>query len=313
MKSKSFRGIAAVLAVALAALLAWPAFTAAQLRIGGGAFYYFFQVVNENDEPFITPGAVRCSIYGRGSGDNAYIAYTTAALLHNNTTVSFDGKNINGSYTLPLASNDNGIIHWYSATSAPVNVKCFSQYGDYAYKQGLAITTHKVKIETSSAYKISRFPYVTSAGAAVTETSIVIPAGGLITDMAVEVTSSGIGTPTDGHINVGFAGNHVVATRNALVRNFKITNNVGFHVMHSNAQVLQPAIGVAPQTHLGLALVHTSVIAGTSLVMARPYMVHVNSGLTVTYDTSLAPTKMGGHVYIFWRMLHVGFNSQPLN
>jgi len=33
----------------------------------------------------------------------------------------------------------------------------------------------------------------------------------------------------------------------------------------------------------------------------------------VTYDTSLAPTSMGGHVYIFWRMLHVGFNSQGLN
>lgn len=309
MKSKRFRGIlAAVLSVAMAGVLAWPAVMSAQLS-QAGAYYYFFQVVNEMDEPFTTVGAVRCSIYNRGSGQNAYIAYTNTQLLHNNTTVTdtAGGGQINGSYTLPLASNSNGIIHWYSALSTPVNVKCFTQYGDYAFKNGLSINTHKVRIDTSGSSKISRLPYVTSPGAAVTVTEIVIPAGALITDIAVEVTSSPIGTPTDGHINVGFDGNHTVATRNALVRNFKISNNTGFHVMHS--QVLQAAVGVAPQTHLGLALVHTSVIAGTSLVTPRGYMVHVNSGLTVTYDTSLAPTSMGGHVYIFWRALHVGANS----
>jgi hypothetical protein len=295
--SKSFRGFAAVLAVVLAGLLAWPAVVASQgVKSGAGAYYYFFQVVNENDEPFTTPGAVRCSIYNRGmdAGANPYVAHTTNQLSNN------------GAYTLPLASNDNGIIHWYSTLNTPVNVKCFSQYGDYAYKNGLLITSHKVRMDTSGAYKISRFPYVTNAGP--TLTGIVIPPGGLVTDVAVEVVT-GLYAPTDVHIDVGFAGNHTVAVRNALVNRMRI-NNPGFNLAHSATGTF--ANGALSVSHMGVALVHVSAVSGLSLVTARPYLVHMNSGLEVTYDTSNV-AGIGGHVYIFWRMLHVGYNSQGLN
>ncbi len=306
--SKRFRGIlAAVLGVALAGMLAWPAGTVAQLS-QAGAYYYFFQAVNENDDPFTTEGAVRCSVYARGVGDNAYIAYTTSALLHNNTTVTFGGQSINGSYQLPLASNSNGIIHWYSALSTPVNLKCFTQYGDYAFKNGFKISDHKVKIDTTGAYKISRFPYV-SGSTAIQSTGITIPAGGLIESIAVERVTALRGSP-EFHLNVGFAGNHKVATQNALVNTLDLSTP-GFLVLHNALNY------GAAQNHLGAALSHTQVLGGgalVSLIRPVPYMVHVNSGLDVTYNVGPATTGgLGGHVYIFWRALHVGANGWGLN
>lgn len=301
MKSKRFRGIAAVLAVALAGLLAWPALVASQgVKSGAGAYYYFFQAVNENEEPFTTAGAVRCSVYNRGANESGtlYLAHTTNQL------------SVNGAFSLPLASNDNGIIHWYSTSNVPVNLKCFTQYGDYAYKNGFTISTHKVKIDTAGAYKISRFPYTTNA--APTSTGIIIPAGALVTDVAVEVVTGVGAVPTDAHIDVGFAGNHTVAVRNALVRNMKI-NDRGFFLAHSQAFGGSTPTN-AQGTHRGTALTHTYTTGANSVMnIDRNYMVHVSSGLEVTYNTSAAPAGIGGHVYIFWRMLHVGYNAQGQN
>lgn len=296
---KSFRGIAAGLALALASLLIWPAGMAAQVKSGAGAYYYFFQAVNENDEPFTTEGAVRCTLYNRGvdSSSNPYVAHTTNQLANN------------GAYTLPLASNGNGIIHWYSTLNTPVNVKCFTQYGDYAYRNGLAINTHKMRIDTSGAYKIVRFPYVTSAG--VTDTGITLPAGALVTDVAVEVVT-GLYAPTDVHIDVGFNGNHTVATRNALVSRLRI-NNPGFQFVHAGSVAGGAAANSIAANHLGAAISHTTALgANGTLTVPKAYLVHVNSGLNLTYDTSNV-AGIGGHVYIFFRMLHVGANGQGLN
>ena len=127
MKSKRFRGLAAVLAVVLAGLLAWPAVTASQIRTGN-AYYYFFQVQNEYDEPFTTDGFAACSIYSYES-DGAKRAYThSAATLANGTAVGG-----------PLYSNTNGIIHWYSATTEPVDVVCYTKGGDSGRKVNMTI------------------------------------------------------------------------------------------------------------------------------------------------------------------------------
>ena len=164
-----------------------------------------------------------------------------------------------------------------------------------------------MQINTGSPYKIFRFPYVTNT--APTSTGLVIPTGGRVTGVAVERI-----TILDGaHLDVGFDGNHAVASWNALVSRIAIDQR-GFVMVHLgeftgtavtdlNAQL------AAGGSHLGLALRHM-VGAPSRSMLSRPYMVHVGSGLTIRYNTS-AGAGIGGHVYIMWENLHLGANRQP--
>lgn len=257
-----------------------------------GQYYYWFQAVTEEGEPFTEEGAVRCSVYGRDATTGYATVHTTSAL----TTP----------YTLPLASSANGIIHWWSSTDVPVNLKCFTQYGDYAYKNSVARSRHRLQINTSGAYKIFRFPYVTNT--APTLTGLIIPSGGIVTGAAVERI-----TILDGaHLNVGFDGNHAVASRNALVSQLDISQRgyVMAHLTNGAGADLSAAIAAAG-SHMGLALRHLVNATGDGKAMVlRPYMVHVSSGLEINYTTS-AGAGIGGHVYIFWTQTHVGSNRQP--
>ena len=284
-----------VAAVVLAlGLMAAPHVAVAQ-TIGGG-YYFWFQAVSEDGEPFTEDAVVRCSVYGRNATTGTAIVHTSALL--------------DTAYTAAagLTSTVNGIIHWYSSTEDPVNLKCFTQYGDYAYKNNFARTRHRVQINTGSPYKIFRFPYVTNT--APTSTGLVIPTGGRVTGVAVERI-----TILDGaHLDVGFDGNHAVASWNALVSRIAIDQR-GFVMVHLgeftgtavtdlNAQL------AAGGSHLGLALRHM-VGAPSRSMLSRPYMVHVGSGLTIRYNTS-AGAGSGGHVFIYWLQTHVGANRQPL-
>jgi hypothetical protein len=274
---------------AIAALLALGLVVGPTPALAQG-YYFWFQVKTEDGEPFQEEGAVRCSVYGRDATTGYATVHTTAAL----TTP----------YTLPLASSVNGLIHWYSSSEAPVNLKCFTQYGDYAYKNNFSRQRHQVQIDTSSAYKIFRFPYVTNT--APTATGLIIPSGGIVTGAAVERI-----TILDGaHINVGFAGNHAVASWNAVVSQLDISQR-GFAMVHfsgSTGADLSAPIAAAG-SHLGLALRHMVGQPSRSFV-SRPYLVHVSSGLELTYTTS-AGAGIGGHVYIYWTQTHVGSNRQP--
>lgn len=258
-------------------------------------YYYWFQVVTEDGEPFTEEGAVRCSVYGRDATTGTAIVHTTALL--------------DTAYTLPLASSANGLIHWYSSTDTPVNLKCFTQYGDYAYKNNFGRTRHRVQINTGSPYKIFRFPYVTTT--APTSTGLVIPSGGIVTDVMIERI-----TILDGaHIDVGFDGNHAAASWNALASRVAVDQRgpIRAHLtiqgaLADNATTNPTAVGAS---HIGLELRHMVSITGSGKAFViRPYVVHASSGLTIRYNTS-AGAGIGGHVYIYWLQTHVGANRQP--
>lgn len=273
-----------LLGKAIAALLALG------LMLGPGpawaqSYYFWFQAVTEDGEPFTEEGAVRCSVYGRDATTGSFTVHTTAALT--------------AAYTLPLASSANGLIHWYSSSADPVNLKCFTQYGDYSYKNNFARTRHRVAIDTASAYKIFRFPYVTNASP--TSTGLILPQGAVVTGMAVERISIGDGA----HLNVGFAGNHAAAVRNALINAIAIDQR-GFLKLHS-----QGGSATAGARHFGAAVRHvTAGQSGQTYDLFMPYTVHVSSGLEITYDTSNR-AGLGGHAYILFELLHVGANRQP--
>ena len=284
MKTLFGKAIAALLALGL---VFGPSPAAAQ-------YYFWFQAVTEDGDPFTEEGAVRCSVYGRDATTGTSIVHTTAALT--------------AAYTLPLASSANGIIHWYSSSLDPVNLKCFTQYGDYAYKNNFSRTNHALRINTTGAYKIFRFPYVNNTSP--TATGLIIPSGGIVTDVIVERITIGDGA----HINVGFAGNHAVASWNALVSALAVDQR-GFVRAHlgqySGTVVTDLLAQLGPfGSHAGLAMRHM-VGAPSRSMLVRPYTVHVASGLEITYNTA-SFAGIGGHVYIYWTQTHVGANRQPL-
>lgn len=282
------KALAAMLALAL---MVTPSGVFAQGA--GPAKYFWFQAVTEEGEPFQEEGAVRCSVYGRD-------ATTGTSIVHANATLTTP-------YTLPLASSVNGIIHWYSSSTDPVNLKCYTQYGDYAFKNNFSINRHKVQIDTSGAYKVYRFPYVTSAQP--TATGLIIPPGGIVTGASIERI-----TIQDGaHINVGFAGNHLAGVRNAIVSQLDISQR-GFVTAHmvANAGADASASSSAASSHIGMSLRHMvgSTGSGFKAQVVRPFQVHNSAGLEITYDTSNV-AGIGGHVYIYWTQQHVGANRQP--
>lgn len=280
--------IAAILALTL-----MVAPTGAFAQGAGPAKYFWFQTVNEEGEPFQEEGAVRCSVYARD-------AQTGSSIVHANAQLTT-------AYTLPLANSGNGIIHWYSGSEDPVNLKCFTQYGDYAYKNNFGRNRHTVRIDTSGSRKIYRFPYVTNATP--TATGLVIPMGGRVMDVMVER----IGIADGAHLNVGFTGNHAVSSWNALASQLAIDQR-GFVTAHLTANAGSDAgnFAAAAGSHIGLALRHqvASTGSGFKSQIVRPYMVHVSSGLEITYNTSNV-AGLGGHVYVIWEMMHVGSNRQP--
>jgi hypothetical protein len=298
MKSKSFRGIAAVLAVALAGLLAWPAVTASQIRTGNG-YYYFFQLTNEYDEPFTADGYANCSIYQYNDNGSIYSYTHSAASLALGTAQAG-----------PLYSNTNGIIHWYSASTNPVDVVCFTKGGDSGRKVRMRINEHKLRIVTSGSQKVVRFPFVTNT--APTSTGIYIPQGAVVTSVALNVATAGASVA---HIDVGFGGNHAFGLRNALADRLQVGPTttaaaVGFNTFMDPTGAVGatwPGIGGVqsiPRTHMGVLLKHFNgaLVSGTYNGGA---MVHVTGGLELTYDTSNVAV-IGGHVYVFFTVLHTG-------
>lgn len=293
MKSKSFRGIAAALALVLAGLLAWPAVVASQVRTGG-AYYYFFQVQNEYDEPFTDDAFVSCSIYTNAENGSVR-SYTHAA--SSLSLASAQGG--------PLYSSVNGLIHWYSSTADPVDVVCYTKGGDSARKNNMTIREHKLRVDTSGANKVVRFPFSGGAAAKYQTDSglgVVIPEGAVVSGVAVQLATR----PAQwAHLDVGFGGAHAVAGSGAaLARQIDLQQAPGFILAH-NSSCYPPAANCVAGDHLGAALTHVTALAGNGTLRGyRPYMVHVSGGLSLTYSTPAG--AQGGHVYVFYRTLHVG-------
>ncbi len=293
--SKRFRGIlAAVLAVAVAGVLAWPGVMSAQLRTGN-AYYYFFQAQNEHDEPFTDDAFVSCSVYTNGTNGAG-----PSTVVHSAATLA-QGTGLSG----PLYSNTNGIVHWYSSSSDPVDVICYTKGGDSGRKNNMTIREHKLRIPTSGAEKVVRFPFSGGASAKYQTDSglgVVIPEGAVVTGVGIQLATR----PAQwAHIDVGFGGNHAVAGSGAaLARQIDLQQSPGFLLAH-NASCFPPSANCVAGDHLGAALTHVTALSGNGTLRAyRPYMVHVSGGLALTYSTPAG--AQGGHVYVFFRTLHVG-------
>lgn len=292
MKTRFRKVLAGILTLSVIALLAWPALTAAQLKTGG-AYYYFFQVQNEYGEPFTADAYVNCSVYttlANGGG--------TTSVVHSAASLA-QGTGLAG----PLYSNTNGIIHWYSAYSVPVNVVCFTKGGDSGRKSQLTISQHQLKIDTSGMEKVVRFPWSTNT--AQTDTGVTIPEGSLVTGVAVMISGPATAGLQFAHLDVGFLGNHSAAVRNALLNRYDVFRSTGFYGVHAGSTT-----GAAPiQNHYGTLLQHAitqgSGTPTTTNIYNGGYMVHVTGGLRLSYDTSNS-LGIGGHVYVFFRLLHVG-------
>ena len=294
MKSKRFRGIAAVLAVLMAAVLAWPAVVASQVRTGSG-YYYFFQVQNEHDEPFTANAFVACSIYSEAGDNRNRVSYT-----HSAASLSLASAQAG-----PLYSNVNGIIHWYSSTTGPVDVVCYTKGGDSGRQRGMTISNHKLRIVTSGMNKVVRFPFAGGATARYQTDSglgVVIPEGSIITGVGIQVATA----PAQwGHLDVGLGGAHAVAGSGAaLARQLALETTRSFFLAH-NASCFPPAANCVAGDHLGAALTHVTALSGNGTLRSyRPYMVHVSGGMALTYSTPAG--SQGGHVYVFFQTLHVG-------
>jgi len=297
--SKRFRGIlAALLAVAVAGVLAWPAVMAAQIRTSGQpGYYYFFQVQNEYEEPFTTDGFVACSIYSREDNGRTRFWTHSAASLANGTAQAG-----------PLYSSVNGLIHWYSGTTNPVDVVCYTKGGDSGRKVQMSIRDHRLRIVTSGADKVIRFPFSTNT--APTGSGIYIPEGATVSGVALQIATPGA---TVAHVDVGFGGNHAFAVRNALANRLQagpntLTASAGFNTYMPPTGAVGatwPDIGgiqTAAKTHYGVLLNHFGALGGYYNGGA---MVHTTGGLEVTYTTSNV-AGLGGHIYVFFRVLHVG-------
>lgn len=287
---KSFRGILA--AVMALGVLMTPALLAAQT-----GYYYWFQMQDVQGEPFTENGEFSCSIYqGAGSG-------ATIAQIHANSSF-----NLASALPQPIYSDRNGRVHFYSTSDTTFRAACYSKYGRYGVLERLDRTGVKsLRVEREPLNRISRFQYTTNTSPTVT--NIVIPKGGRIVDVLVVPSSPPQTGPTSTccHLNVGFDGNHAVATGGALVAAMDISG--GYNADSPLRPIFVVNGAATVNRHRGAALRYHVTTNGYGSYGEVPYLVHVSSGLTVTYSTTSAASQ-GGHVYILWDQTHLGVLGQ---
>lgn len=311
----TYRKVVAGLMAALM-LAVWPGLALAQT-------YFWVGVEDETGRPYTEEGVIRCSVYEPNAG-SAAIVYLGNEATPGTTTVSKAN-----SHAGQLVSDVNGRVHFYSTRDAGARyqIKCFSQYGGAGFLNDLTRATHRLIVPQNNIQKVSRFPFSTASQPTAGSgglTSIWLPQGALITGVMVEKT--GHPGANDVHLSVGFAGEHAVSRDNSLVSNMAL-NPMPIGYMQNVHNTVRGTILNAPliagASHIGLALRHAydggnvqSTAVSTTLSF-RPYLIHVASGLNVTYtacgEGALCPggnDVYGGHVYILWQQLHMGINRQ---
>jgi len=287
------------IALALAIVLALaPSIGLAQTS----AYRYWWQVVDELGQPY-TGQNVTCSVY-RPNQTGAAVVHTTAQLTSGGTS--------------PLTSDANGQVQFYSSLNEPVDVTCNYAFGGVAQVNRLRITDHKIIVPRQAGTVVSKFAVNAASATYQTDSGIALPGGAVIRDVIVQnLNPLSLGTY---HLSVGFLGNHAVATANALVNQVDLTPSVEW---------LRPGLvgsagggpgAVARGTHRGSALAdfHASVCSGgvcggPTIYREMPYVVHVGSGLTVSYSAQPGTgNALRAHVHIIWQKMHVGVNRQGL-
>jgi hypothetical protein len=282
--------------VAAAVILAGPAAGLAQ-----SSYYFWWQVVDEYNRPY-TGQNVSCGVW-RPNQHAAAVLHATSNLANN--TAAND----------PLTSNSQGKLHFYSSSNAPVDVVCTYAGGGMAQVNKLDVNTHKIIIPRSEGRKVARFSVNAATANYQQDSGIVVPQGAVIRDVIVQnLNPLSLGTY---HLSVGFLGNHAVGVSNALVSAIDLTP--------SGVEWLRPGLvpaagGAVTATYLGnhrgtaLSSFHAStcnggVCGGPGLYIEKPYVVHLASGLGVSYS---AQPGTGGalraHVFVLYEMFHTGAN-----
>ena len=301
MRSLMTKSIAFALAVVV---MAMPGIGLAQQ-----SFYYWWQVADERGEPF-TGQNVQCSVYRPNQH--------AAAILHTTSNLSSGGNS-------PLFSDVNGKLHFYASQNDPVDVVCSYANGGAAQINKFRVTDHKIVIPRQASSKIVRFSVNNVTTATNQSTGITIPAGALIREVIIQNLNP-IGGGTTYHLSVGFDGNHAVAANvNALVSAQALNSPDEWLRPHLVLAAGAPTV-IADGNHRGAALsvYHTAncggacggvaTLTGIDLYRERPYLVHVASGLDVTYAVAV-PGLAGGaraHVFIEWTQFHTGINRLGL-
>ena len=262
--------------------------------------YFWWDVVDERGEPF-TGQNVQCSVF-RPQTHAAIMWHTTAQLTLG--------------YSNPIFSDASGKLHFYSSSTDPVNVNCFYANGGAAQVSRLDRFTHRIVIPRQAGLIVSRFAINDAATATNQSAGISFPAGALIRDVIIQnLNPRGLGTY---HVSVGFAGNHSVAANvDALVSAQALNSPDEWLRQH----VLLTGIGVnirVDTSHRGLALRrliagHGDATGSIGFYTEVPYLVHVASGLDVTY--AINPGTAGAarlHVLIIWSRYHSGVDRTGL-
>lgn len=277
------------LSLALAVVLALAPFVS--LAQTSGAYYYWWNVTDERGEPF-TGENVQCSVFKPNTH--------AALVVHTSATLASGGNS-------PLFSDVNGKLHFYSSANTPVDVNCYYAGGGSAQINKFRITDHKMVIPRQSGAVISRFAVNSTSATYQSDSGIVIPGGSVVRDIVIQnLNPQGLGTY---HLTVGFLGNHSVATANALVATQALSSPDEWLRPHVITTIVSN-VGYYSASHRGTALQrftasHGSGVGDLGMYAEVPYMVHVASGLGISY--SAQPGTGAGvraHVYVIWQRLH---------
>ena len=195
---KPSRWISAALAVAL--LVAGPTVGLAQ-----SSYYFWWTAVDEAGQAY-TGQNVQCSVW-RPNVHGAAVLHTASLSV---------GR------TIPLWSDANGRLHFYSTSLDPVDVVCAYDYGGSGFSGRLDRFTHKVVLPRQGT-QISKFGVNSTSATYQTDSGLVLPQGALIRDVVIQnLNPLGLGQY---HLSVGFLGNHAVATAIALAQTVALTSS----------------------------------------------------------------------------------------
>ena len=282
MTHYSRKAITLWLGVIIALAAALPAFA----QPNPGRNYWWFQAVNERNQP-ITSG-LSCQVYTAGTTTPA-VVYSDA----NNQTVKAN----------PFPGDSRGQCAWYMPTSTAVDVVAWHKNGR-AFISSLAITEHRVVVDLQGASKVVRIPFATNT--ALVDTGVQIPVGAVVNDILLEVTVAS----TTGHIAVGLIGGNtagfcsggltLVGDTAAIGKSLEST---GWHRCHAVLATSQLSYNdaVAVAFHSG-ALISRGAI-GTTLTHSGSYFRFpyvANSAANVGYRTK---GTVAGHIYLLMQPL----------
>ena len=302
MKSRWIHQIALFLALAL---VLGPTSVLGQTT---GAYYWWWTVTDERGEVY-TGQNVSCSIFRSNTH--------AATVLHTSSTLTAGGNS-------PLFSDVNGKLHFYANFSTPIDLTCYYANGGSAMINGFRQGDHKIQVPRQQSMKISRFSVNNTSTATNQSSGITMPQGAVIRDVIIQNLNPD-GRTTTYHISVGFAGNHAVSANvDALVSIQALTSPDEWlrpHVVAGTAGAVAGLLAAGNHRGAALSTFHTQVYAGASgtgisLYRERPYLVHVASGLDITYAVNVPGiiNNSGArvHVYILWEKMHTGINRSGL-